>query len=50
MGALLCACVFLINNLFSDLLEANKLAPLFFIMAAILVNWDIKSKQLLEAN
>lgn len=44
MGSLLCVCVFLINNLFSDLLEANKLAPMFLIMVAILVNWDIKSK------
>lgn len=45
MGTLMCVCVFLINNLFSDLLEANKLAPLFFMMVTILINWDIQSKK-----
>lgn len=45
MVALMVMVVFLINNLFSDLLEANKLGPLFFIMAAIIVNWDIQSRE-----
>ena len=48
MVALMVIIVFLINNLFSDLLEANKLAPLFFIMVAIIINWDFKSKLTLQ--
>jgi len=38
MGLLCCMAVFYINNFFSDLFESNKLAPLFFISLAILVN------------
>jgi O-antigen ligase len=43
MACLLCGTAFWLNNLFSDLLEANKLAPLFFIAMALMMRieeWD----------
>lgn len=36
-----CFMVLLVNNFFSDLLEADKLGPLFFMMAALLVREDL---------
>lgn len=38
MALMLCIFVFYVNNMFSDFFEANKLAPLFFICLAVLVN------------
>lgn len=38
MALMLCIFAFYVNNVFSDLFEANKLAPLFFISATVLVN------------
>lgn len=43
-----CFFVLLVNNMFSDLLEADKLGPLFFMCMAILVNWDLKNDQIEE--
>jgi len=48
-----CFLVLLINNFFSDLLEADKLGPLFFMCMAILVQWDLRypdadTKQMVE--
>lgn len=43
MACLLCGTAFWLNNLFSDLLEANKLAPLFFIVMGLMMRieeWD----------
>jgi hypothetical protein len=34
--------------MFSDLVEADKLGPLFFICIAILVKWDLKSNETLS--
>jgi hypothetical protein len=43
MACILCGSAFWLNNLFSDLLEANKLAPLYFIILAVMMRieeWD----------
>ncbi len=45
MAVACCFFVLLVNNVFSDLLEADKLGPLFFMCTAILVNWDLKSRK-----
>jgi O-antigen ligase len=50
---MLCIFVFYVNNIFSDLFEANKLAPLFFISATVLVNigldiWQPARKEMVE--
>ena len=37
--------VLLVNNLFSDLIEADKIGPLFFILSAILVSIGLKSNR-----
>jgi O-antigen ligase len=45
MACTLCGSAFWLNNLFSDLLEANKLAPLYFIILAVMMRveeWDRK--------
>lgn len=45
MACILCGSAFWLNNLFSDLLEANKLAPLYFIILAVMMRveeWDRK--------
>lgn len=48
LGIACCFLVLLINNFFSDLVEADKLGPLFFVCIAILVRWDLKSNETLE--
>ena len=48
LGIACCFMVLLINNFFSDLVEADKLGPLFFICIAILVRWDIKTNEALD--
>lgn len=42
IGVMGCFFVLLVNNVFSDLLEADKLGPMFFMCMAILVNYDLK--------
>ena len=42
--------VLLINNFFSDLLEADKIGPMFFMLLAVLVSYDIRSKKLTDQN
>ena len=47
LACLLCGFVFWLNNLFSDLLEANKVAPLWLMSVAwmiLLEKWDEKKK------
>lgn len=48
LGIACCFLVLLVNNMFSDLVEADKLGPLFFICIAILVKWDLKSNETLS--
>lgn len=46
MACILCSTSFWLNNLFSDLLEANKLAPLWFMCMAWMMRleqWDKKT-------
>lgn len=45
MALACCFFVLLVNNIFSDLLEADKLGPLFFMCMAILLNWDLKTNE-----
>ncbi len=42
--------VLLVNNFFSDLLEADKIGPMFFMLLAVLVSYDIRSKKLTHQN
>ena len=47
LACILCGSVFWLNNLFSDLLEANKVAPLWFFCLAWMVQieeWDAQTK------
>jgi O-antigen ligase len=48
LGLSCCFLVLLVNNMFSDLVEADKLGPMFFICIAILVKWDIKNNKALS--
>jgi O-antigen ligase len=43
-----CFLALVINNFFSDLLEADKLGPLFFLCVALLVNQDLRTRQAVE--
>jgi O-antigen ligase len=45
MALLLCGAAFWLNNLFSDLVEANKLAPLWMVACAWMIRLGIADRQ-----